>query len=81
MNALRNLLLTRRQLAVLLLAVFAANYVETQLEEFLKTPAVYALGYRLNQAFLEIEGGLRLAPAEHVDRRAVAGFAAATNRP
>lgn len=74
MNALRQLVLTRRQLAVLLLAVFAANYLETQLEELLKTPAVYARGYQINQAFMEIEGGLNLGGGARLERWAVGGF-------
>ncbi|MBI5767986.1 MAG: TIR domain-containing protein [Verrucomicrobia bacterium] len=77
MNALRNLVLTRRQLAVLLLAVFVANYLETQVEEWLKTPGVYALGYRINQAFLEIEGGLNFAGGARLERWVVGGFALA----
>lgn len=75
MNALRRLLLTRTQLAGLLLAVFAANYLETQWEEALKGPAVYALGYRINQAFLEIEGGFNFGSVARADLWVVGGYA------
>lgn len=66
MISLRRFFVTRGQLALLLGAVFAANFLETQLEELLKTPATYALGYRINQALLEMEGGFEFGPAERV---------------
>ena len=77
MTALRQLFLTRAQLAVLLLAVFVANLVETQIEEMLKTPASFALGYRIAQAFHEIEGGFNFSGAERASRWAVGGYALA----
>jgi len=75
MTALRQLFLTRAQLAVLLLAVFAVNFVETQLEEMLKTPASYTLGYRMAQTFHEIEGAFNFGGAERVSRWVVGGYA------
>lgn len=77
MTTLRGLFLTRTQLAVLLLGVFAANFLETQVEEGLKTPAGYALGYRMAQTFHEIEGGISFGAAERVSRWGVGGFALA----
>lgn len=75
MTAARPWFVTRGQLAVLLLAVFAGNLIETQVEEALKTPAGYALGYRIAQAFHELEGGLSFGGAERVNRWAVVGYA------
>lgn len=77
MTAARTWFLTRGQLTGLLLAVFVGNFVETQLEEVLKTPAGYALGYRIAQAFHELEGGLNFGGAGRVSRWAVGGYAIA----
>jgi hypothetical protein len=77
MTAARTWFGTRGQLAGLLLAVFVANLVETQLEEALKSPAGYALGYRIAQAFHELEGGLNFSGAERVSRWAAGGYAVA----
>lgn len=77
MTGVRQYFVTRSQLAGLLAAVFAANFIETQLEEWLKSPGSYALGLRMAQAFHEIEGGLNFAGAEHVGRWAVGGYALA----
>ena len=74
MTVLRSWLVTRTQLAGLLLAVFVANYAETQLEELLKTPASYAFGYRVNQAFLEMEGGFRFGSATQASPWMVVGY-------
>jgi hypothetical protein len=74
MTALRQFFLTRTQLALLLAAVFAANFLETQLEELLKTSANYALGYRIAQAFHELEGGFNFAGAEQAGSWLAAGY-------
>lgn len=74
MTSLRPYFLTRGQLLVLLGAVFAANFLETQLEDLLKTPATYALGYRVNQAFLEMEGGFAFGPADRVRLWVAGGY-------
>jgi hypothetical protein len=76
-TAVRRLFLTRAQLAGLVAAVFVANLLETQLEEWLKTPASYALGYRIAQVFHEIEGGFLFGPAERASRWMVGGYALA----
>jgi hypothetical protein len=73
----RQLFAGRAALVAFLGALFVANYVETQLEEWFKGPATYALGYRVAQAFHEIEGGISFAGAERVSRLAVGGFALA----
>lgn len=74
MTSLRGYFITRSQLLILLAAVFAANFLETQLEELLKTPASYALGYRINQAFLEMEGGFEFGPADRVRLWVAGGY-------
>ncbi len=76
MTALRLLFLTRRQLVVLLVAVFVANLAETQLEEIFKRPDSYVLGYRIAQAFQEIEGGINFGGVELLDRWVVGIYAA-----
>ncbi|MBI5692217.1 MAG: TIR domain-containing protein [Verrucomicrobia bacterium] len=77
MNPARPWLQSRLQLAVLLAAVFVANFVETQLEEAFKPSGTYALGYRVAQAFHEIEGGWNFTGAARADRAMVAGYALA----
>ncbi len=77
MTAARPWFLTRGQLLALLAAVFVVNFVETQLEEVMKSPAAYALGYRIAQAFHELEGGLNFSGAERVSRWTVGGYALA----
>ena len=74
MTSLRACFLTRGQLMVLLSAVFAANFLETQLEELFKTPASYALGYRINQALLEMEGGFEFGPTDRVRLWVAGGY-------
>jgi membrane-associated phospholipid phosphatase len=74
MTALRQFLLTRRQLAGLLVAVFVANYLETQWEEAFKNPATHALGERFSQAFLEMEGGFHFGSAEQAGPWMVVGY-------
>ena len=75
MTVLRQLFLSRTQLAILLVGVFVANLLETQLEEVLKTPASYALGYRMAQTFHEIEGAFSFGGAERVSRWMIGGYA------
>lgn len=77
MTGVRRFFLTRGQLAILVLAVFLANLVETQLEEAMKSPAGYALGYKLAQAFQELEGGFNFGGAERVSRWVVGGYVVA----
>lgn len=77
MTVLRQSLGTRPRLAVLLVLVFLANYLETQWENVAKSPATYALGYRINQAFYEIEGRLQFGPAERVGHWALGGYTVA----
>jgi membrane-associated phospholipid phosphatase len=72
--ALRVVFGSRRLLALLLLGVFVVNFVETQLEARFKSPGAYALGYRVNQAFHEIEGGIDFTLPANMDRIAVAGY-------
>jgi hypothetical protein len=77
MTGVRQWFVTRNQLLGLLAVVFVFNYCETQLEELFKSPATYALGYRIAQAFQQIEGGFNFGGAERVSRWVVGGFSAA----
>ena len=46
----------RLGLIFILLAVFTVNYIQTQMESNLKDPAQYETGYKIAQAFMELEG-------------------------
>jgi len=48
----------RLGLIFILLAVFTVNYIQTQMESSLKNPAHYETGYKIAQAFMELEGNL-----------------------
>ncbi len=48
----------RLGLVFILLALFIVNYIQTQMEVNLKTPAQYETGYQIAQAFMELEGNL-----------------------
>jgi membrane-associated phospholipid phosphatase len=73
-TVVRSLLQSRTQLALLLVAVFVVNFFETQLEESFKSPAIYALGYRINQTFHEWEGGFDFSLPGGTERVAVIGY-------
>jgi len=45
-------------LILILLTVFIVNYTQTQMEETLKSPTQYETGYKIAQAFMELEGNL-----------------------
>ncbi len=48
----------RLGLIFILLALFIVNYTQTQMEANLKTPAHYETGYKIAQAFMDLEGNL-----------------------
>ena len=48
----------RLGLIFILLAVFTVNYIQTQMESSLKNSAHYETGYKIAQAFMELEGNL-----------------------
>ena len=48
----------RLGLIFILLAVFTVNYLQTQMESSLKNSAHYETGYKIAQAFMELEGNL-----------------------
>ncbi len=48
----------RLGLIFILLMLFIVNYIQTQMEGNLKTPAQYATGYNIAQAFMDLEGNL-----------------------
>jgi membrane-associated phospholipid phosphatase len=54
----QRILNNRLGLMFILLAVFTVNYIQTQMETNLKTPAHYETGYKIAQAFMELEGNL-----------------------
>ena len=48
----------RLGLVFILFTLFVVNYIQTQMELTLKTPAQYETGYQIAQAFMELEGNL-----------------------
>lgn len=60
----------RLGLVFLLLALFMVNYIQTQMESNLKTPAQYATGYTIAQAFMELEGNLDFTQFEGLGQAA-----------
>jgi hypothetical protein len=48
----------RLGLIFILLTLFMVNYIQTQMEGDPKTPAQYATGYNIAQAFMDLEGNL-----------------------
>jgi membrane-associated phospholipid phosphatase len=74
MIQLRQLLRSRLYLALILAGVFLLNLAETQWEDRVKSPGAYTLGYRISQAFYEIEGGFDFGHPERMNDIAVAGY-------
>lgn len=60
----------RLGLVFLLLALFMVNYIQTQMESNLKTPAQYATGYKIAQSFMELEGNLDFTQFEGLGQAA-----------
>jgi membrane-associated phospholipid phosphatase len=54
----------RLGLIFILLAVFTVNYVQTQMESSLKSPAHQETSYKIAQAFMELEGNLDFSQFE-----------------
>lgn len=54
----------RLGLIFILLALFIVNYTQTQMEANLKTPAHYETGYKIAQAFMDLEGNLDFSQFE-----------------
>jgi TIR domain-containing protein/PAP2 superfamily protein len=62
----------RLGLIVILLALFTVNYIQTQMEVSLKTPAQYETGYTIAQVFMELEGNLDFSQFEGLGKGAAA---------
>jgi hypothetical protein len=54
----------RLGLIFILLTLFMVNYIQTQMEANLKTPAQYETGYKIAQTFMNLEGNLDFSPFE-----------------
>ena len=62
----------RLGLIFILLSVFTVNYIQTQMDSDLKNPAHYETGYKIAQAFMELEGNLDFSQFEGIREGAVA---------
>jgi len=68
------LLNSKNGLGLLLVALFAFNYAETQLEEQFKGDSTYLQGFQTAQAFQEMEGGALFKSQHLAPLWSVAGF-------
>ena len=62
----------RLGLILILLAVFTVNYIQTQMKLTLNSPTQYETGYKIAQAFMELEGGLDFSQFEDLGEGAAA---------
>lgn len=62
----------RLGLIIILLAVFTVNYIQTQMKLTLDNPTQYETGYKIAQAFMELEGGLDFTQFEGLGEVAAA---------
>ena len=60
----------RLGLVFILLALFMVNFIQTQMEGNLKTPAQYETGYKIAQAFMDLEGNLDFSQVEGLGKGA-----------
>ena len=60
----------RLGLIFILFTLFIVNYVQTQMEASLKTPAQYETGYTIAQTFMELEGNLDFSQFEGLGKGA-----------
>ncbi len=61
----------RLGLDAILITLFVVNYVQTQMQANLKTPAQYETGYKIGQVFMELEGNLDFSQFEGIGEGAV----------
>lgn len=61
----------RLGLVAILITLFVVNYIQTQMQANLKTPAQYETGYKIGQVFMELEGNLDFSQFEGIGEGAV----------
>lgn len=67
-------LTTRMGLTGILIALFLFNFAETKMEEMLKGPGTFEQGYRIAQAFDQMEGKIRFQNQAPPSMKAIGGF-------
>jgi len=67
----------RLGLIAILLTLFVVNYIQTQMQANLKTPAQYETGYEIAQVFMELEGNLDFSQFEGLGEGAAAAHSIA----
>ena len=60
----------RLGLIFILFTLFIVNYIQTQMEASLRTPAQYETGYTIAQVFMELEGNLDFSQFEDLGKGA-----------
>ncbi len=65
---------TKTGLVLILVSLFLFNYAETQIEEMMKGPDTFNRGYKVAQAFDQIEGFIRFNHQAPPSLKAVGGF-------
>ncbi|MCA9482993.1 MAG: TIR domain-containing protein [Nitrospina sp.] len=65
---------TKTGLSLLLVFLFIFNFAETQIEETLKSQDTFSKGYKIAQAFDQIEGSIRFNHQAQPSLQAIGGF-------